>query len=221
MAHYKKLGLIVVSPPFPAESVGAEDYGELGEAFLVDLLERLKKLKNIVGAVFSQGALASGVRPFVPKSYDTKIQSETNVARRTAAALEVLLDGPNRGVVVIDSLCPDLPVQYIKRAYVKLKNKDVVVGPTPDGRLYLFGLKTPLAGLFPGFDWTAPGALAEITGRAEAYGFTLSVLPMWYRADSVESLRLLQALIQAKHLEKGGGVFTCAEVVERVLKRLP
>jgi glycosyltransferase A (GT-A) superfamily protein (DUF2064 family) len=136
-----------------------------------------------------------------------------------AAALDRLLDGPNRGAVVIDSTCPDVPIQYIKRAYTKLKHKDVVVGPTPDGRLYLAGLKTPAPGIFPGVDWNEPNALAETVRRVRAGGLTLAVLPLWYRADSLESLRLLYDLISAKRLEKGGGVFTSGKVLAEILKR--
>ena len=225
MAYNKKLGIIVTSAgageafcPL-AERLTPEDDAELRAAFLADLLSRLKKLKSIRGSVFFRDNVPDYLRDLLPNSYEVMSLEAGGTGGIMAAALDRLLESPRRGAVVVDSVCPDVPVQYVKRAYTKLKHKDVVAGPTPDGRLYLAGLKAPAPGLFHDVDWDQPGALAETVRRVESGGLTLSVLPLWYKADSLESLRLLRDLISAKRLEKGGGVYTSGRVLADIIER--
>ena len=68
-------------------------------------------------------------------------------------------------------------------------------------------------------DWNQPNALAETVRWVESSGLSLAVMPLWYKADSLESLRVLHDLISAKRLEKGGGVFTSWTVLAEILKK--
>jgi glycosyltransferase A (GT-A) superfamily protein (DUF2064 family) len=207
MAYDKKLGVVVGLPRPDDKDLPRAAPGErkLREAFLADLLDRLGKMKSISITVFYPEGLSEGppelLTRLLSKRYIT-FQAVESGPEKPADALGSLFGGPNRGCVVISGDCPDLPVQYIKRAYSKLKHKDAVVGPTSDGRLYLFGLKQPAPGLLDGIDWDRPNALAQTVERIKSAGLTLSVLPLWYRADTIETLTLLSDLLKAKRYEK-------------------
>jgi glycosyltransferase A (GT-A) superfamily protein (DUF2064 family) len=131
--------------------------------------------------------------------------------------LNTLLDGRrDRCAVVIGAHSPDLPLQYLKRAYSKLKHKDVALGPDPGGRCYLVGLRKTASCLFTDIDWNEPSVLREILARVRTGGLSVSVLPLWYVVDTPESLALLAHLIEARRLERSGRF----PATESVLKEL-
>ena len=131
-----------------------------------------------------------------------------------ASAFDELLGGEGETAVIIGSDSPDLPVQYIKRAFLKLKHKDVVLGPAADGGYYLVGLRKPAPAIFEDIEWGGPVVLSRTIERIQSQDLTLSLLPLWYDVDTPASLQLLRDLIQARKVEKSGRLPATEAVLE-------
>jgi hypothetical protein len=106
--------------------------------------------------------------------------------------------------VLIGSDSPDLPLPYLKRAFQRLKHRDVVIGPALDGGYYLIGLRAPTPALFEGIEWGSKRVLSQTTKIIAHEKLSVSLLPPWYDVDDAQSLELLRALCAARKL--GGGV---------------
>jgi len=202
-AHISKAGVHAgadtsrLTPP-----LGPEEASRMYTAFLSDLLSRLKALKKTRVTVFCDGD--DPVRPaeLIPRNFEREPQRGVELGERLQTAFSSLLKETNRTAVIIGSDSPDLPIQYVKRAFLKLKHKDVVIGPASDGGYYLIGLKSPAPALFDGIGWSGARALRDTVERAEACGLSLSLLPLWYRVDSPSSLSLLSDMMRARRIEK-------------------
>jgi len=58
-------------------------------------------------------------------------------------------------VIIIGSDSPNLPALYIKDAFKRLDENDIVLGPSHDGGYYLIGLKEPCLEIFKRVQWSS------------------------------------------------------------------
>ncbi|MGD8413151.1 MAG: TIGR04282 family arsenosugar biosynthesis glycosyltransferase [Candidatus Latescibacterota bacterium] len=223
MAYEKQLG-VFVKPPRPGEvktrltpPLSPEEASRLYRAFTVDLLARLGRIKKVRGTVFYAGGDASDLTNVLPKGYSVSAQEGGTLGERLAAAFRRLLSGDGRSAVIIGSDSPDLPIQYVKRAFLKLKHKDVVLGPAADGGYYLVGARSPVPAIFEGIDWGGSSVLHQTLRQIEKNNLTLSVLPLWYDVDTPESLRLLRDLMGARRIERSGRLMATEAALSEIL----
>ena len=120
--------------------------------------------------------------------------------------------------VIVGSDSPDLPIPFIKRAFLKLKHKDVVLGPCADGGYYLIGAKRTHAALFEDIRWGESSVLEETLKKIGSERLTLSMLPLWYDIDDVHTLSLLRAILLANRIEKSGRLLSTEKVMARIAK---
>lgn len=217
--NHKKLGIIL---DVPGGGVGArlallpEQERALRAALLADLFSRLSKLKKVSATLFHAGedGGAAGVR--IPRGYALARQAAGGPADRFESAFRVLLDEDGSLACVIGSQSPDVPLVYLKRAYVKLKHRDVVLGPALGGGLYLIGLKKLVPGLFEGLPWGEPELLGEFLLKVAAADLSCSLLPPWYEVNTPESFSFFETMILARKIEKKERL----SAVERVLESM-
>jgi len=176
---------------------------DLYRAFLADLFERLGQAK-VSPTIFLAGEPASAFPPLLPRPWPLVPQAEGDLGARMAAAFRHLLTGPESRAVLIGSDSPDLPIPYLKRAFQRLKHRDVVIGPAMDGGYYLIGLRAPTPVLFEGVEWGSNRVLAQTIEIITREKLSVSMLPPWYDVDDAQSLELLRAMCAARRL--GGGV---------------
>jgi hypothetical protein len=96
---------------------------------------------------------------------------------------------------------------------MKLKHRDVVLGPTFDGGCYLVALKRIIPNLFRNVAWGETSALRDALGAVRSNGLSCALLPPWYGVDTVESLSLLKTMVLARKIERKDRLYH----VERVL----
>lgn len=227
MAYEKHLGIFVKVPePGKVKTrlvppLSAEGACRLYTAFVTDLLDRLSRLKKVNGTVFYAGVDPGGLTDLIPKRYELVPQEGTSLGDRLNAAFRTLLAGPDRSAVVIGSDSPDVPIQYIKRAFLKLKHKDVVFGPAAGGGYYLVGLKQPAPAIFADVEWGGPSVLQQTLEHVKKQCITLSMMPLWYDVDTPESLQLLCDMIRGRRLERGGRLMATEAVLADVLGAVP
>ena len=61
----------------------------------------------------------------------------------------------------LSSDSPSLPAAYVRQAFVRLDDHDVVIGPSEDGGYYLIGLCQPCPALFEDIAWSTPSVTPQ------------------------------------------------------------
>ena len=171
-----------LSPPLsPRESA------ELYRCMLLDTIARVRALR-IETVIFYDGdrQFFEEAAPDVllVHQHGGGLGSRLEEACQALSALEY---GPR---VIIGTDAPDLPLQYIQDAFTRLDaGTDAVFGPATDGGYYLVALKDDYGELFTGIPWSSELVLETSLKRAQASGFSISLLPTWYDVDSFEDLQ--------------------------------
>jgi rSAM/selenodomain-associated transferase 1 len=210
MSYGKKLGIFCREPK-PGEvktrltpPLTPVQACTLYEAFVRDLFGRLDKMKKTRATVFYDGEKPEKLKELVSDRYKFSPQDGADLGERMLHAFEKMLENESRGAVIIGSDSPDIPIQYIKRAFIKLKHKDVVLGPSSDGGYYLIGARSPHAGLFERVSWGESGVFGQTVQRVRELDLSLALLPMWYDVDTPDSLDLLRCMMDARRVEGSG-----------------
>ena len=79
-------------------------------------------------------------------------QGQGDLGIRMERALREAFQSGFKSVVLIGSDCPDRTAKILEKAFVGLKNNDLILGPARDGGYYLIGLKEPQP-LFTHIPW--------------------------------------------------------------------
>jgi len=221
MNQAKRLGIFVRTPvPGAVKTrlvppLSPEQACDLYAAFLQDLFRRVSRLKNTRGTVFYAGEGPETLAPLVPRGWALEAQKGGDLGERLGLAFDRLLAGAGRAVI-IGSDSPDLPVQYIRRAFQRLKHKDVALGPATDGGYYLVGLRAPTPGLFEDIAWGGEAVFSQTLDRVRKHELSLSILPLWYDVDDETSLRTLESLVAARRLERRDRLSATEAALERL-----
>ena len=121
-------------------------------------------------------------------------QGEGSLGDRLSRAFDHAFADGDAAAIAIGTDCPDLDASVLARAFEKLNQHDMVIGPARDGGYYLIGLRRPTRALFDGIDWGKSPVFAQTLDRArhlELRVHTLDVLddvdrpedlPVWHRA---------------------------------------
>jgi rSAM/selenodomain-associated transferase 1 len=223
VAYEKRLGVFARIPAAGAVKtrltppLSPQQACRLYEAFLTDLFARIGRLKKVRGTVFYTGGDPGELTGIIPDSYDLAPQSGATLGERLASAFDRMLSGEGKTAVVIGSDSPDLPVQYIKKAFLKLKHKDVVLGPAADGGYYLVGLRCASPAIFEGVDWGGKLVLHQTLQLIKSQGLSLSLMPLWYDVDTPASLQLLRDMIGGRRIERSGRLMATEAALDEIL----
>jgi rSAM/selenodomain-associated transferase 1 len=116
-------------------------------------------------------------------------QHPAGLGERLEAAFDELAVLGYRERVVIGTDAPDIPLDYLRQAFLHLAaGSDAVFGPAEDGGYYLVGVRGKSEGLFREVPWSGPQVLAVSLQNAEQAGMQAQLLPTWYDVDSYEDL---------------------------------
>jgi rSAM/selenodomain-associated transferase 1 len=223
MSYYRKLGIFVRIPESGTVKtrlvppLADDDACALYEAFLRDLFCRLERLKKVAITVFVSGGDPSGLRDMAPERFVLVGQEGRDLGERMKNAFDSLLDAEGDMAVIIGSDSPDLPLAFIKRAFLKLKHKEIVLGPASDGGYYLIGLKRLVPRLFDGVDWGTGSVLEETLRIVHEQGMSGGLLPLWYDVDDVDSLALLRSMLLGRRIERRDRLRHTERVMNEIL----
>jgi rSAM/selenodomain-associated transferase 1 len=211
VSYFKKLGIFARVPEAGrvktrlVPPLSPDEACRLYEAMLRDLFSRLSRLKKTQVTVFYAGDDPEPLRELLPAG-TTRVSLEAQrgdaLGDRLHHAFEHLLESERDVAAIIGSDSPDLPIPYLKRAFLKLKHKDVVLGPASDGGYYLIGLRRPVPGLLDGISWGTEAAFEDTLRQVSDHGLSCSLLPLWYDVDDIHSLALLRSMMIGRRIEK-------------------
>lgn len=82
-------------------------------------------------------------------------------------------------IVAVPTDVPELDGAALARAFAALKRNPAVLGPSPDGGVYLIGLRPGRAGVagLAGVRWQTPFVLGDLESRLRASGISPTQLP--------------------------------------------
>lgn len=89
--------------------------------------------------------------------------------------------------VLIGSDIPEISSEYIALAFQRLKEHEVVLGPTEDGGYCLIGMHKPRRDLFDNMRWGQESVLEETLSRIGRLNLSVSLLPKLWDVDDSNS----------------------------------
>ncbi len=126
-----------------------------------------------------------------PRSVECIPQGSGDLGDRLSRISRRLFSRGVQKLVILASDTPHLPQECIHRAFSRLDETDVVLGPCDDGGYYLIGSRAHAPALFGGIAWSTSAVLERTTERARDAGLKWEVLPSCYDIDTKEDLMRL------------------------------
>lgn len=120
-------------------------------------------------------------------------------------------------VVFIGSRTPTLTPDMIDNAIKILSKKDVVIGPTVEGRYYMIGFSGQYNVPLAEFDWKLPNIYSLVATRIDDLGLSWEETDLWYAVEQPEDVEYLARDINQYRLT---GDEETARETEKVLERI-
>lgn len=181
-----------------AATVGAECAATVQRMFLQTLLRRFAAIAEARLLLATPDDRQAAFRELASADWEIAPQGAGNLGQRMQRYFELGLHRARR-VVLIGSDSPDLPAEYLERAFEALQTYDVVLGPAADGGYYLVGTTRYAPPIFDGIDWGTSAVWQQTTDRLRSAGIAWHELSGWY---DVDDSRGLHALLQ--NVNRGG-----------------
>ena len=177
-----------LSPPLtPAEATA------LYEALLLDTIELGAGLEGIQLAIaVTPPEAADTFRHIGPPGIILLPVAGADIGDCLNQVLGRLLGAGHSLAIALNSDGPTLPDAYLRQAFDRLGDADVVLGPSEDGGYYLIGLRQAQPELFQDIEWSSERVTAQTLARAEAMGLSVALLPSWYDVDTGADLERLR-----------------------------
>lgn len=118
----------------------------------------------------------------------------TTAADRIFTAVQWSTSTGARRIAVLSVESPGMSKEWIEKAFNSVSGKNVVVGPTRDGGIYLFAACPPYPSIFEGYPWPSQRAFDEITERAKRLRYSVLTLPEFYSVRDEKTLQEWSAI---------------------------
>ena len=207
-----------------AAAIGPDLAAEVHESMLLDLLELwdserilARGGRRVVG--YAPPEAGPWFQARVPSSFVLQPQVEGDLGQRMQAFFAGEFQNGAEQVVLVGADCPALDPVHVISAFIWLKVRDVVIGPSTDGGYYLLGCRK-LPPIFEGIDWNTNDVLAQTIDRLSHTSLELAMLPPCYEVDTPGDLRTLSGHLRA--LRRAGlnpGLPRTESAVERAVPR--
>lgn len=162
-------------------------------AFLRDKLAAAARVEARLALVCPSDADRELLADLLPPRLTVIVQQGGGLMHGLASGFEQLCGASPGPVILIDGDSPTLPVDYLRLAFARLQDQDLVLGPTEDGGYYLVGAWRPHRALFVGPSYCSERICAQTREQAHALGLRVALLPAWYDVDTPEDLDRLRA----------------------------
>ena len=207
----KKALLIFAKEPVAGEVktrlipyLSPEAAAELYRCMLMDTLAKAATLKDVDLFLFYHGgAEAAAYFDGLTEGMNFLPQSSGDLGDRMKRAFRQVFELGYGRAAVIGTDSPDLPLAYIREAFLKLEDEHIqaVFGPSHDGGYYLLGLKQLYGELFQGIAWSSSTVLADSLAAAGKGGIGAALLASWHDVDTANDLLRPELLESANGAE--------------------
>ena len=93
-------------------------------------------------------------------------------------------DFRKQNIALIDTDTPGLTEEIIQKGFQKIKNSEIVIGPTLDGGYYLIGLSVYLECIFKEISWGGNKVFLSTVKKAKENNLAYSLLPKLWDIDT-------------------------------------
>jgi glycosyltransferase A (GT-A) superfamily protein (DUF2064 family) len=169
--------------PALVRRVGAEASAQLYGAFIGDLIAGMQ-LTPYKSFLYALDHVPDFRDRF--KGVHVRAQQGTNEGRRLLACFQELLASYPLAVIVGSSM-PDLHPRMWKSAFEMLERRDVVVGPTDRGGVYLLGMRRSVD-VFRGVKWGSGTEVVSLLRNFEQAGLDYGFFPTRPKIEAYEDL---------------------------------
>jgi len=175
------------------------DAASFHEAFVLDTLDSISGLETSGRYIACHPDKEHSFFKELEEGFDIKAFNQTgeDLGERMENALRYLRDKGHKEIVIIGSDSPTLPVEIMSEAFERLKECDLVIGPSLDGGYYLIGISGKIPDLFCGITWGTDKVFEETLKKAKESKIDFSVLPFWYDIDTIKELRFMAIHLDA------------------------
>jgi rSAM/selenodomain-associated transferase 1 len=183
-------------------AVSAEVAAALHAACIADTLGLVRKIRGCDVLVFAAGAtsyfrklvkeLGSGARLRVMPQRGEDLGARMENAFRKSFAMGY------REVVVIGTDTPWMGEERVRRAFVELRTRDVVIGPAEDGGYYLLGMRKMVAEIFRGIPWSTERVLELTLKKIAALKLRTKLLRRDFDLDRPEDLNRAAGMLKRR-----------------------
>lgn len=170
-----------------AAQIGDDNAFRAYTAMLYETIQNVSRLTDVDIYGFYDGTVS--VQHNLLKIFQSIPQNGKDIGEKMFNALKWLFEKRYSKAALIGADSPDLPVEYIKDAFLKLSFYELVIGPANDGGYYLIGMNSPLDIIFEGIKWGSNSVMNDTIAIAEMEGINYFLLPKWYDIDDVEGLK--------------------------------
>ena len=183
-----------------ASTMGNETAVKLYRRFLLEMLSMLNRGTFLFYLCFHPENSLSDLKNWLGHHYLYMPQQGENLGERMKNGFVEAFSMDFKRVVLIGSDIPDLPLESIEEAFISLREKDGVIGPSLDGGYYLIGFKdkTFSPRVFEGISWSKENVFEKTMKAFKEEGLTIHTLPFLRDIDTIEDLRIRESW------EKGG-----------------
>jgi uncharacterized protein len=169
--------------PALVRRLGAEASAQLYSAFIGDLIAGMP-LSSFNGYLYALDHATDFRDRF--KGVHVRAQQGTNEGRRLHACFQELLAAHPLAVIVGSSM-PDLHPRMWKSAFEMLDRRDVVIGPTDRGGIYLLGMRKPVD-VFRGIKWGTGTELVTLLRNFDQAGLDYGFFPTRHKIEVYDDL---------------------------------
>ena len=148
-------------------------------------------------------------------------QGPGDLGTRLSRISSIVFSHGYRKVIMLASDAPHLPQDYIRLAFTRLDDTDVILGPCDDGGYYLIGLRFPAREVFEGIPWSTSRALDLTIERAHEAGMTCALLPPCYDIDTWEDAQRLMKDLKVNTFGDSNGCLWTKKVLADLAPFLP
>ena len=174
------------------------DAADLYKAFLLDTVELASAIPGIdLFIAYDPDTACNFFSRTFPGPTECIPQGTGDLGARLSRISRRLFFRGYRKLIILSSDTPHLPGDWIPRAFSRLDETDVILGPCDDGGYYLIGSRVHAPALFGQIPWSTSGVLERTTGRAQDAGMTWELLSSCYDIDTKEDLVRLKRDLQA------------------------
>ena len=148
-----------------------EQAADLYEAFFLDTVSLVSGIEHTdVFVAYDPGTAGDFFSRIVSPAVKYIPQGEGDLGNRLLRTSSIVFSHGYRKVIMLASDTPHLPRDYIRRAFTRLDDTDVILGPCDDGGYYLIGLRLPTPEVFAGIPWSTSQVLDRTIRRAQEPG---------------------------------------------------
>ncbi len=166
---------------------------ELSRLFIQDMVEEMSEIPREVASLalaYAPEEAEAHFTAMLPVSVPMFPQPEGELGERMAGIFERAFAEGYQQVIVVGSDLPDLSRVIVESALEALEQpeRDLVLGPTPDGGYYLIGLKRRVPELFHDIPWSTGEVMERTLEKARGAGLSIAFVERWDDIDTYGDL---------------------------------